>query len=197
MPVAQNGQQGAGKHTIAVLVENRFGVLSRVAGLFSARGYNIESLSVGETLDPTVSRMTLVVKGDEFVIEQVIKQLHKLVDVIKVIDLTHENHVERELVLVRVNAEPQHRAEILRTADIFRAKVVDVTPATLTLEVTGDEQKLDAIIELLKPMGIQELVRTGKVAIARGSKTARRRAEEKLGKPRDLPRDPRVVGFAD
>jgi len=193
----QNGQQSAKKHTIAVLVENRFGVLSRVAGLFSARGYNIESLSVGETLDPTVSRMTLVVQGDEFVIEQVMKQLHKLIDVIKVIDLTHENHVERELVLVRVNAEPQHRAEILRNADIFRAKVVDVTPTTFTLEVTGDESKLDAIIELLKPMGIQELVRTGKVAIARGSKSARRRPEEKLGKPREQARDQKVVGFVD
>ena len=194
----QNGQ-GPRKHTIAVLVENRFGVLSRVAGLFSARGYNIESLSVGESLDPTVSRMTLVVKGDEFVIEQVIKQLHKLIDVIKVSDLTHENHVERELVLMRVNADPQHRAEILRTADIFRAKVVDVTPSTFTLEVTGDESKLGAIIELLKPMGIQELVRTGKVAIARGSKTARRPvAQEKLGKPKEpQSRDPKVVGFAD
>lgn len=192
----QNGR-GAKKHTIAVLVENKFGVLSRVAGLFSARGYNIESLSVGETLDPTVSRMTLVVSGDEFVIEQVMKQLHKLIDVIKVIDLTHENHVERELLLMRVNAEPQHRAEILRTADIFRAKVVDVTPTTFTFEVTGDESKLDAIIELLRPMGIQDLVRTGKVAIARGSKTARRRAEERLGKPKEPPRDPRVVGFAD
>ncbi|MGH7322920.1 MAG: acetolactate synthase small subunit [Candidatus Rokuibacteriota bacterium] len=192
----QNGQ-GIRKHTIAVLVENKFGVLSRVAGLFSARGYNIESLSVGETLDPTVSRMTLVVRGDEFVIEQVMKQLHKLIDVIKVIDLTQENHVERELVLMRVNAEPQHRAEILRTADIFRAKVVDVTPTTFTLEVTGDESKLDAIIELLRPMGIQELVRTGKVAIARGSKAMRKRAEEKLGKRKEQSRDPRVVGFVD
>jgi acetolactate synthase-1/3 small subunit len=206
----QNGE-GINKHTIAVLVENKFGVLSRVAGLFSARGYNIESLSVGETLDPTVSRMTLVVRGDQFVIEQVVKQLHKLIDVIKVSDLTQDSHVERELVLMRVNAEPQHRAEILRTADIFRAKVVDVTPTTFTLEVTGDETKLDAIIELLRPMGIQELVRTGKVAIARASKTAKRPPEEKLGKGpegsrrrRDAmnqldeqSRDPRVVGFAD
>jgi acetolactate synthase-1/3 small subunit len=201
----QNGQ-GVRKHTIAVLVENKFGVLSRVAGLFSARGYNIEALSVGETLDSSVSRMTLVVRGDELVLEQVVKQLHKLIDVIKVTDLTEEDHVERELVLMRVNAESQHRAEILRTADIFRAKVVDVTPSTLTLEVTGDESKLDAIIELLKPMGIQELVRTGKVAIARGSKTARRRSEEPLGKPADaqrrrqdgqISRDPRVTGFVD
>jgi len=201
----QNGH-GPRKHTIAVMVENRFGVLSRVAGLFSARGYNIESLSVGETVDPSVSRMTLVVRGDELVIEQVGKQLHKLIDVIKVTDLTQENHVERELVLMRVNAEPQHRAEVLRIADIFRAKVIDVTPMTLTLEVTGDESKLDAIIELLRPIGIQELVRTGKVAIARASKTARRRAEERLGKPADgsrrrrddePSRDPRVTGFVD
>ena len=206
----QNGHETR-KHTIAVLVENKFGVLSRVAGLFSARGYNIESLSVGETLDPTVSRMTLVVRGDQFVIEQVVKQLHKLIDVIKVSDLTQDSHVERELVLMRINAEPQHRTEILRTADIFRAKVVDVTPTTLTLEVTGDEEKLDAIVELLRPMGIQELVRTGKVAIARASKTARRQHEEKLGKGPEASRrrrdalnqldeqsrDPRVVGFAD
>jgi len=194
--MAQNGR-GSAKHTIAVLVENRFGVLSRVAGLFSARGYNIEALSVGETVDPTVSRMTLVVHGDEFVIEQVVKQLHKLIDVIKVTDLTQEDHVERELVLMRVNAEPQHRAEILRVADIFRAKVVDVTPTSYTLEVTGDETKIDAIIGLLRPVGIQELVRTGKVAIARGSK-ARKRAEERLGKaPKEQSRDPRIVGFVD
>src|SRR3990167_5778043 len=189
------------KHTIAVLVENRFGVLSRVAGLFSARGYNIESLSVGETLDPTVSRMTLVVRGDAFVIEQVIKQPHKLIDVIKVTDLTEENHVEREMILVKVNAEPTSRSEILRIADIFRAKVVDVTPATYTLEATGDESKVTAIVELLRPFGIQELVRTGKVAIARGAKTRLRKVEEKLGKPKSAappqPQDPRVVGFAD
>jgi acetolactate synthase-1/3 small subunit len=189
------------KHTISVLVENKFGVLSRVAGLFSARGYNIESLSVGETLDPTVSRMTLVVRGDEFVMEQVTKQLHKLIDVIKVNDLTDEAHVERELVLMRVNAEAQHRAEVLRTADIFRAKVVDVTPLSLTLEVTGDEEKIEAMIELLRPIGIQELVRTGKVAISRAPKTRTRRVEER--RPDDRRRgapatpDPRVVGFAD
>src|SRR5437870_11605305 len=186
---------GPRKHTIAVLVENKFGVLSRVAGLFSARGYNIESLSVGETLDPSVSRMTLVVTGDEFVIEQVTKQLHKLIDVIKVSDLTDDDHVERELMLIRVNAEPQHREEILRTADIFRAKVVDVTPLSFTLEATGDEQKLEALVELLRPMGIQELVRTGKVAIARGLKSRVRRPEPvKRARVSD---DPKVVGFAD
>lgn len=187
---------GPRKHTIAVLVENRFGVLSRVAGLFSARGYNIESLSVGETLDPSVSRMTLVVHGDEFVIEQVMKQLHKLVDVIKVTDLTDETHVERELVLIRVNAEAQHRAEILRTADIFRAKVVDVTPQSFVLEATGEAGKLEALVELLRPMGIQEIVRTGKVAIARGPKTRVKRAEAAPRRAR-VPDDPRVVGFAD
>ncbi len=183
------------KHTIAILVENKFGVLSRVAGLFSARGYNIESLSVGETLDPTVSRMTIVVRGDEFVIEQVMKQLHKLIDVIKVSDLADDDHVERELMLVRVNAEPQHRAEILRVADIFRAKVVDVTPLSYTLEATGDEGKLEALIELLRPMGVQEVVRTGKVAIARGPKTRTKKVEP-TKRPR-ISEDPRVVGFAD
>ena len=190
----QNGHEPK-KHTIAVLVDNKFGVLSRVAGLFSARGYNIESLSVGETLDPTVSRMTLVVQGDEFVIEQVMKQLHKLIDVIKVSDLTEDSHVERELVLVRVNAEPQHRAEILRVGDIFRARVVDVTSTSFVLEATGDEGKIEALLELLRPMGIQEVVRTGKVAIARGPKTRARRAEA----PRKarVSEDPRVVGFAD
>ena len=191
----QNGSEPR-KHTISVLVENKFGVLSRVAGLFSARGYNIESLSVGETLDPTVSRMTIVVHGDEFVIEQVTKQLHKLIDVIKVNDLTDEDHVERELMLIRVNAEPQHRAEILRTADIFRAKVVDVTPLSFTLEATGDAEKLEALMELLRPMGIQELVRTGKVAITRGPKTRTRKAAETVRRPR-VSEDPRVVGFAD
>jgi acetolactate synthase-1/3 small subunit len=192
--MAMNGSEPR-KHTIAVLVENKFGVLSRVAGLFSARGYNIESLSVGETLDPSVSRMTIVVRGDEFVIEQVMKQLHKLIDVIKVSDLTDDSHVERELVLIRVNAEPQHRAEILRTADIFRAKVVDVTPVSFVLEATGDEAKLEAFLELLRPMGVQELVRTGKVAIARGPKTRTRRPE--VPRRARVSDDPRVVGFAD
>jgi len=192
--VCANGSEPR-KHTIAVLVENKFGVLSRVAGLFSARGYNIESLSVGETLDPSVSRMTLVVSGDEFVIEQVMKQLHKLIDVIKVNDLTDDSHVERELVLVRVNAEPQHRAEILRVGDIFRAKVVDVTAVSYVLEATGDEGKIDAMLELLRPMGIQEVVRTGKVAIGRGPKTRVKRAPE-ARRPR-VSDDPRVVGFAD
>jgi acetolactate synthase-1/3 small subunit len=124
----------------------------------------------------------------------VTKQLHKLIDVIKVSDLTDDSHVERELVLIRVNAEPQHRAEILRTADIFRAKVIDVTAISFTLEATGEEGKLEAFIELLRPMGIQELVRTGKVAIARGPKTRRRPEPPKRSR---VSEDPRIVGFAD
>ncbi len=192
--MGQNGGEPR-KHTISIQVENKFGVLSRVAGLFSARGYNIESLSVGETIDPTVSRMTIVVRGDEFVIEQVMKQLHKLIDVIKVSDLTDDDHVERELILIRVNAETQHRAEILRIADIFRARVVDVTQVSYTLEATGDEAKIEAMIELLRPIGLQELVRTGKVASARGPKTRARKAEP-AKRPR-VSEDPRVVGFAD
>jgi len=185
------------RHIISILVENEAGALSRISGLFSARGYNIESLSVGETLDPSVSRMTLVVRGDEFIIEQVTKQLHKLIDVIKVTDLTDEGHVERELVLIRVNAEPANRAEILRTAEIFRARVVDVTPVSFVLEATGDEGKLEALIELLRPIGIQELVRTGKVAIARGPKTRVRRVEAPRKQQPRVAEDPKVVGFAD
>ncbi len=168
------------RHVIAMLVENRTGVLARIAGLIAAKGYNIESLSVGETLDQTVSRMTLVVRGDDWVIEQAVKQLNRLIDVIKVSDLTDEDIVERELILMRVNAEPAIRAEVLRIADIFRAKVVDVTPMTYTLELTGDEDKLDAFIELLKPYGIQEFVRTGKVVMVRGSKAITKRYQEKL-----------------
>jgi acetolactate synthase-1/3 small subunit len=191
--VSANGGEPR-KHTISILVENKFGVLSRVAGLFSARGYNIESLSVGETLDPSVSRMTIVVSGDEFVIEQVTKQLHKLIDVIKVNDITDDSHVERELVLIRVNAEPQHRAEVMRTADIFRARVIDVTPVSFVLEATGDEGKLEALIELLRPIGIQEVVRTGKIAITRGPKTRVKRVPSSRSR---VSEDPRVVGFAD
>ena len=172
-----NGDGTGGKraHTLTLQVENRLGVLARIAGLIAAKGYNIDSLSVAETLDPTVSQITLVVPGTESAIEQTVKQLNRLVEVIKVVDLTDEAHVEREMVLIRVNAEPANRAEALRIADIFRAKVVDVTPRSYIFEVTGDEEKIEAIIELLRPLGIQEVVRTGKVAIARGSKVMTRR----------------------
>jgi len=159
------------RHTFAVLVENQFGVLGRITGLFSARGFNIESLCVAETEDPTVSRITLVTTGDDKVLEQVHKQLNRLIDVIKVTDLSEEPHVGREMMLVKVYAEAaETRAEVLRIAEIFRAKIVDVTPKTYVLEITGDEGKIQAVIDLLKPLGIQEMVRTGKIAIARGQR---------------------------
>ncbi len=158
------------RHTISVLVDNEFGVLSRVAGLFSGRGFNIESLCVAETQDPTVSRMTIVTSGDDQIIEQITKQLNKLINVIKVIDLTETEHIEREMILVKVSTTPETRAEVLRIADIFRGRIVDVSPTSYTVEVTGDEEKIEAIMTLLKPFGIRELVRTGKVAIARSPK---------------------------
>ncbi|NIQ98181.1 MAG: acetolactate synthase small subunit [Desulfuromonadales bacterium] len=158
------------KHTISVLVENEFGVLSRVSGLFSGRGFNIESLSVAPTLDPSLSRMTIVTSGDDQILEQITKQLNKLIDTIKVIDFTGYDYVEREMALIKVNAEEKSRAEILRIADIFRAKVVDVTPRSYTVEVTGAPGKVNAIVELLSPIGIKEIVRSGPVVIGRGPK---------------------------
>lgn len=158
------------KHTLAVLVENKPGVLTRIAGLFARRGYNIESLAVGETEDPSISRMTIVVEGDEKVIEQVTKQLHKLIDVIKLTDITQEENVDRELVLIKVNAEPSVRAEIMQIVDIFRARIVDIGRDSLIIEATGDTGKIKAIETSLKPFGIRELVRTGKVAMVRGAK---------------------------
>lgn len=154
-------------HIISVLVENKFGVLSRVAGLFSGRGFNIESLSVAPSLDPTVSMMTIVTSGDDRIIEQIVKQLNKLIDVIKVVDLNEMEFVSRETALIKVHTKPEDRAEALRITDIFRANVIDSTPGTYTLEVTGDSKKIEAIINLLQPLGIKELVRTGRVAIAR------------------------------
>ena len=159
-------------HTISVLVENRAGVLSRVAGMFSRRGFNIESLAVGTCEEPDMSRVTIVVNGDDSVVEQVMKQTNKLIDVIKVSDLTERESVERELALIKVAAEPgSSRAEILQIADIFRAQVVDVGSKTLVLQVAGDTEKIDALEKLLRQYGIKELVRTGKIAILRGSKT--------------------------
>jgi len=156
------------RHTISVQVRNEFGVLSRVSSLFSARGFNIESLTVAETLDPLISRMTIVTDGNDQIIEQILKQLRKLIDVIKVSDLTGKDFVERELALIKVTAEEKTRAEVLRTVDIFRGKVVDVTAKTYTVEVTGTQDKILAIIRLLKPMGIREIIRTGRVAVPRG-----------------------------
>lgn len=168
------------KHTLAILVENHQGVLAKIASLIAAKGYNIDSLSVAETQDPSVSRMTMSVRGDEWVMEQVVKQFHRLIDVIKVVDLTDEPHVGREMIFVRVNAEPVNRAEILRIGEIFRGRVVDVTPTTYTLEITGEAGKIEAVLELLQPFGIQEVVRSGILAIARGSKTITKREEGKL-----------------
>jgi acetolactate synthase-1/3 small subunit len=152
-------------------VENQPGVLSRVAGLFSGRGFNIESLTVAETIDPEISRITLVTSGNEQIMEQIIKQLRKLVNVIKVIDFREVEFVDREMALIKVKAETTTRAEALRIVDIFRGKVVDVSPTSYTIEVTGDGKKIEAIVELLQHLGIIEIVRTGKAAIARSKKT--------------------------
>ncbi|MDO8733969.1 MAG: acetolactate synthase small subunit [Elusimicrobiota bacterium] len=156
------------KHTISVLVENKPGVLTRISTLFAARGYNIDSLAVGETDDPTVSRMTIVVAGDEAILEQVKKQLNKLIDVIKVSDFLNVAHVERDLILLKVRADKSVRAEILQIVDIFRAKIVDVSANTVIIEMTGDEDKIQALINMLKPFGIKEMARTGIIAMARG-----------------------------
>lgn len=169
-PSQPNDNKDIRKHIISVLVENRVGVLTRVAGLFTGRGFNIESLAVAETEDPTLSRMTIVTSGDAQVIEQVTKQLNKLIDVIKVVDLSRENFVERELTLVKARAEPEQRAEILRITELFRGNIVDVGPKSYVIEVTGDEDKIRAFIDLIKPIGILEIVRTGPVALSRGSK---------------------------
>jgi len=155
------------EHIISLQVENKSGVLSRVAGLFSGRGYNIESLSVGPTLDPSISLMTIVTRGDDRILEQITKQLNKIIDIIKVVELTESEYVARETVLIKVNAKGEDRAEALRITDIFRAKVVDSTPNTFTIEITGDSSKVNAIINLLRPLGIKELVRTGRIAMAR------------------------------
>ena len=158
------------KHTISVLLQNKPGVLSRVTGLFSGRGFNIESLCVAETLDPGVSCLTLVTSGEDAIIEQITKQLHKLIDAIKVIDISESDYVEREMALIRVKAESHTRAEVLRVIDIFRGKVVDVSPKSYAVEITGPASKIKAVIDILKPIGIQEIVLTGTIAMARAKK---------------------------
>jgi len=158
------------KHVLSMLVDNQPGVLSRIAGLFSGRGYNIESLCVAETLDPAVSRITIVTKANAPLVEQINKQLNKLINVIKVNELTGAPYVEREMMLIKVRARSEHRAEILRVVDIFRAKVVDVGREHYTIEVTGDAGKLTAILTLLKPIGIKEIARTGVIALYREAK---------------------------
>lgn len=159
------------RHTISLLVENKPGVLSRIAGLFSGRGFNIESLSVAETLDPKVSRMTILTSGNDQILEQITKQLNKLINVIKVIDFQSDEYVGRELALIKVAVSDHTRSEILSTIDIFRGKVVDVSPESYTLEITGDKEKIDAILDIFLPLGIKEIARTGSAALTRGSKT--------------------------
>jgi acetolactate synthase-1/3 small subunit len=150
-----------------VLVENKFGVLTRVTGLFSGRGYNIDTLNVGPTQDPSISRMTIVTRGDDATLEQIVKQLKKLVNVLEVQDFRVGEYVDRELVLVKVSVDSKSRAEVMQVTDIFRAKIVDVQPQTLTIEITGNESKVDKFLTLMKTFGIVELTRTGKVALPR------------------------------
>jgi len=158
------------RHTISILVENEFGVLSRISGLFSGRGFNIENLSVDTTLDPTVSRITLQSSGDEAVLEQITKQLNKLVSVIKVVDMSEAEHVERELALIKVTADSRTRAEVMTIVNIFRAKIVDVSPKECIVEITGDDEKIEAMLTLLRPIGVKEIAKTGKAALFRGER---------------------------
>ena len=157
------------KHTISVLVENKPGVLARVSGLFARRGFNIESLAVGTTEDESVSRMTIVAQGDDSVLEQITKQLYKLIDVIKVFDIPKDVAVERELMLIKVSCNEKTRPEIIEIVDIFRGRIVDVSEGAVTVEMTGEESKIEGIEKLLKKFGIKELIRTGKIALQRGS----------------------------
>jgi len=166
-----NGQQTKSKalkkHTISILVENRFGAFNRIAGLFSAKGYSLDSITVGPTEDESVSRMTVVVHADDEVVEQITKNLNKLIDTLKVVDLTYESFVERELVLIKVCTTPETRSEIMQIVDIFRAKIVDISQKTMTVEATGGNEKVDAIVKMLKPFVIKEIARTGRVAMKR------------------------------
>ena len=155
------------RHTISVLVENKFGVLTRVAGLFSGRGYNIDTLNVGPTNDPKISRMTIVTRGDDATVEQIVKQLNKLPNALKVQDFRDGEYVDRELVLVKVAVDSKSRAEVMQITDIFRAKIVDVQPKSLTVEITGSEDKVEKLLDLLKGFGILDVTRTGKIALPR------------------------------
>jgi len=155
------------RHTLSVLVENKFGVLTRVAGMFSGRGFNIDTLNVGPTRDPSRSRMTIVVRGDDAVLEQVTKQLNKLIDVIEIEDFRDDEFVDRELVLLRINVDAGSRAEVMQICDIFRAKIIDVQQKNVAIEVTGNESKIEKFLFLMEPFGIIDLTRTGKVAVSR------------------------------
>jgi len=169
------------RHVISVLVENEFGVLARVAGLFSGRGFNIESLCVAETLDPETSSMTIVTTGSDSILEQILKQLNKLVNVIKVTDFQDAEVVKREMVLVKISADEKTREEILRMVEIFRGRIVDVSAKSYVVEITGNEEKVKAFLTLVRPLGIKELVRTGSVAMMRGEKVMRAREKQSKG----------------
>jgi acetolactate synthase-1/3 small subunit len=176
------------RYTISILVENEFGVLSRIAGMFSGRGFNIESLSVNETVDPAISRITLQTTGDGSVVDQINKQLNKLIPVVKVVDMSEAPHVERELCLVKVNADSKNRAEVMNVVNTFRARIVDIAAKECIIEVTGTDEKIAALLTLLEPIGVKEIARTGKAALFRGDrlltvgspkkKKARRTAKE-------------------
>ncbi|MFH1070380.1 MAG: acetolactate synthase small subunit [Candidatus Glassbacteria bacterium] len=155
------------RHTISLLVENKFGVLARIANLFSGKGYNLDSICVGETENPELSRMTIITSGDDMVIEQIIKQLNRLINVIKVTDLTYEEHVNRELALIKLNSTATTRSLIIQIVEIFEAKIVDISQKTLTIEVTGGNKKVQACINMLQPFGIREMARTGIVSLKR------------------------------
>jgi len=158
------------KHIISITVENKPGVLARISGLFSSRGFNIDSLAVGETDDPALSRMTIVAKGDEATLEQIRKQLGKIIDVVKLQDFSGEDYVERDLALLKVNAPPAKRGEILQIVEVFRGKVVDVGQRHLMIELSGPEAKIEAMITLMRPYGLKEVARTGRIAMLRGVK---------------------------
>lgn len=161
------------RHVISVLVENHFGVLARIASMFSSRGFNIDSLAVGETTDPTISRITVVSHGDDTVTEQIVKQLHKLIDVIRVQDITKEAHVERELLLAKVSCNKQSRAEIMQLVSIFRARIVDVSAASLVVELAATQDRIQALLSLLEPFGVLEVAKTGAIGLSRGTQALR------------------------
>jgi len=161
------------RHVISILVENHIGVLARIAGMFSSRGFNIDSLAVGETSDPTISRITIVSRGDDFVIEQIIKQLRKLIDVIRVQDLSAESHVERELALVKVASNADTRSQLIEIANVFRARIVDVVTESVIIEIVGSQDKTQALLDLVEPFGVLEMVRTGTIGQERGKHALR------------------------
>lgn len=171
MATESNYNKISQEHVISILVENQAGVLSRISGMFSARGYNIDSLAVGETIDPSVSRITITAHGDQMIIEQIIKQLRKLIDVIRVVNLSEKSYIDRELVLIKVKADKKTRGEIMQIAEIFRGRIVDVAQGSIAVEVVGDQDKIEAVIGMYQPFGVLEIARTGRIAMFRGEET--------------------------